>query len=233
MSQTSPASAEELSSIIDHINASCEQEKTRIARTLHDDMGGLLVGALMDVSMAELHSDSATLVKDRLGRVKALLKAAIDLKRNLIESIHPSLLENVGLFAAARWHAQAVCAAANVACQTKFPEVEPKFCPEARTILYRILEQGIGIMLARGVLSDLELSVAVDDDALQIQIAGLGGDAGTLNDADASLALGSLTQRAAGLGGTIHVASVRSHPEIVARFMLDPLVRNPVPPALS
>ena len=119
MSQSS--SPDELCSIIDHIQAACEQEKARIARTLHDDMGGLLVGALMDVSMAEHHIDSTPLVKDRLARVKGLLKAAIDLKRNLIESIHPSLLENVGLFAAARWHAQAVCAAAHVQCRAVFP----------------------------------------------------------------------------------------------------------------
>jgi signal transduction histidine kinase len=81
-----------------HLQASIEAERSQLVRELHDDMGGLVVGALMDVAWAEAHLGQSADVQAKLQRARQSLRAAIDLKRKLIEEMRPTLLDNVGLF---------------------------------------------------------------------------------------------------------------------------------------
>ncbi len=74
-----------------------EAEKSSLARTLHDEVGGLLVGAVMDMSWIAQRSDLADVAKDKLARAIGLLRAAIDIKRKVVEALSPSLLDQVGL----------------------------------------------------------------------------------------------------------------------------------------
>ncbi len=94
----------ELVELSTHLQNVAEREKASLARELHDELGGLLVGARMDISWAEQHhAKSDPDLKLRLHRVQQNLSAGVDLKRRIIEELRPTLLDNVGLFAALRW----------------------------------------------------------------------------------------------------------------------------------
>jgi CHASE3 domain sensor protein len=94
----------ELVELSTHLQNVAEREKAVLARELHDELGGLLVGARMDISWAEQHlAGDHPEVKQRLHRVQQNLSAGVDLKRRIIEELRPTLLDNVGLFAALRW----------------------------------------------------------------------------------------------------------------------------------
>ncbi len=91
----------ELIELSTHLQNVAEREKAVLARELHDELGGLLVGARMDISWAEQHlAGDDPGVKERLRRVQQSLSAGVDLKRRIIEELRPTLLDNVGLFAA-------------------------------------------------------------------------------------------------------------------------------------
>jgi signal transduction histidine kinase len=60
-------------------------------------LGGLLVGAIMDVGWVSQQTGSSDAVKEKLARATGLLRSAIELKRGLIERLRPTLLDNVGL----------------------------------------------------------------------------------------------------------------------------------------
>src|SRR5665213_599452 len=81
-----------------YLQSTAEREKSELTRQLHDNLGGLMVAALMDVAWAqtqcpEIPTDAA----ERLQRARKYLSAAIDLSRKLIEDLRPTLLDNVGL----------------------------------------------------------------------------------------------------------------------------------------
>jgi signal transduction histidine kinase len=158
----------ELSALIDHLQSATEGERVRLSRALHDELGGLLVSAVMDLGWIEQHSGSVDLGA-RLSRVRAALAAAIDLKRSLIEDLRPSLLDNFGLFAAYRWHVKRSCELAGVLCIAHYPQDELPLQPAALAGLFRTLQETLEVILAQPSLSRIDLTVAVTDDALVLQ----------------------------------------------------------------
>jgi CHASE3 domain sensor protein len=118
----------ELVELSTHLQNVAEREKASIARELHDELGGLLVGARMDISWIEQHiADNDPGTTQRLIRVQQNLAAGVDLKRRIIEELRPTLLDNVGLFAALRWQLKETCGLAGLACVESYPAEEPKF----------------------------------------------------------------------------------------------------------
>ena len=122
----------ELVALSTHLQSVAEREKASLARELHDELGGLLVGARMDISWAEQHLAAGDIdMKQRLNRVQQNLSAGIDLKRRIIEELRPTLLDNVGFIAALRWQFKETCARAGLNCTEYFPDEEPKFTSDA------------------------------------------------------------------------------------------------------
>jgi len=74
----------QLSAFVDYLQAVREDERVALARRIHDELGGLLVSAAMDLGWAESHLSSADLLK-RLRRIGTSLAGAIDMKRDIIE----------------------------------------------------------------------------------------------------------------------------------------------------
>ena len=122
--------------------SSIENDKTRLCRALHDDLGGLLVAAAMDTSWAEQQLADNPTARDRLQRIRAEISAAIELERKLIERLRPTLLENFGLIAALRWYHQQNCESANLNCKGAYPTEECNVSFPASQILFRIVEDG-------------------------------------------------------------------------------------------
>jgi signal transduction histidine kinase len=132
----------ELVELSTHLQSVAEREKASLARELHDELGGLLVGARMDISWAEQHlAYDDPSMKERLQRVQENLSAGVNLKRRIIEELRPTLLDNVGLFAALRWQLKETCGSAGLQCIESYPEEEPRLTSEAGIALFRIAQE--------------------------------------------------------------------------------------------
>src|SRR6266403_847202 len=94
----------EMTALSTHLQGVSEQEKSALSRELHDELGGLLVAARMDLSWLQQRlptSDPA--IDQRFKRIHDSLSAGVDLKRRVVEELRPTLLDNMGLFTALRW----------------------------------------------------------------------------------------------------------------------------------
>jgi signal transduction histidine kinase len=147
-----------------------EVEKSAIARTLHDDIGGLLCGAVMDLGWIANQPDLSDTVKARLARAQALMGAAIDIKRRLIENLRPTLLDNIGLYPTLRWHMKTTCEAASVPYTESFPELESALNSETRIGVFRIFQEALKNVLSERAPSDVSLNVEVIGDILHCHL---------------------------------------------------------------
>jgi signal transduction histidine kinase len=163
--------AEDLTRACRQVQHATERQISAAVRILHDDLGGLLVSAIMDLSWVNGHSLSAEDVDKRLMRVHQALAAAIDLKRNLIESLRPSILENFGLIAAFRWHMSRVCERTESSCSHNLPEQEPRLRSEASIAIFRIGQEILTSVLAEPQLKRVDLLMSTEVDELLLQIA--------------------------------------------------------------
>ncbi|MGB6306764.1 MAG: CHASE3 domain-containing protein, partial [Steroidobacteraceae bacterium] len=202
----------ELVELSTHLQSLAEREKAVLARELHDELGGLLVGARMDISWAEQHLGAADPgVRERLRRVQQNLSAGVDLKRRIIEELRPTLLDNVGLFAALRWQLKETCGGGALKCMESFPDEEPKFTSEAAIALFRIAQEAFTNILKHSGAESMDIALDLDEDAIVMQISddGRGIPAGRLN-AIGSHGLASMRHRVRALGGRLDVRSPAS-----------------------
>jgi signal transduction histidine kinase len=202
----------ELVELSTHLQNVSEREKASLARELHDELGGLLVGARMDISWAEQHlAKNDPDMKQRLHRVQQNLSAGVDLKRRIIEELRPTLLDNVGLFAALRWQLKETCGNAGLSCVESFPDDEPKFTSEAAIALFRIAQEAFTNILKHSGAKSMDITLDTDDDPILMQISddGRGIPEGRSN-AIGSHGLASMRHRVRALGGQLDVRSPAS-----------------------
>jgi signal transduction histidine kinase len=196
----------EAQSLVTHLQGTAETDKAALARILHDELGALMVSALMDlVSIQQLQAEMGDPARQRLERVKESMKAAIDLKRRVIEGLRPSILDNLGLFAALRWYLKQLRENSNIDCTAHYPDIEPELEPDTSIALFRIAEEALAMTLKRGSVTSSELQVQVADGTLSMSVS----DDGTPmfesdgHEVGASTALASMRHRLRVLGGKV------------------------------
>jgi len=193
-------------SLASHLQSSIEAERSQLTRELHDDLGGLLVGALMDLAWVEARVESPEL-QTKLRRAHDALRAAVDLKRNLIEGMRPTLIENVGLYAAIRWHFTKFCTETALQCTIELAGPEPTLIPSVAIAIYRIAEEALRLIAASLRAQSIALSAEVSDSTLLLQFAHNGA---ALNDAAlANLPeFASMSHRISTLQGQLTITSM-------------------------
>lgn len=193
------------SALATYLQTTAEREKSELTRRLHDDLGGLMVAALMDVARTQTQFPEMTIeASQRLQRAGKYLSAAIDLSRQLIEDLRPTLLDNVGLFAALRWQMKHVCAAAGVKYSERYPASEPRFPPSVAIGLFRFAQEALQLMHGGDLATLIALNVAINDSMIAVELACEGGTNAIACRRDGPV-LASMKNRIHDLGGTLAV----------------------------
>ncbi|MEZ5499075.1 MAG: histidine kinase [Steroidobacteraceae bacterium] len=166
------ARTSELASLTSHLQSSVEEEKANLARELHDELGGLLVSAKMDLN--QLKSVLPANDEQSAARVARMDKALADgvrFKRRIVEELRPTLLDNLGLIPALRWQVEQACAAAGLNHELNLPEEEPAILPQTRIGLFRIVQEALNNIMKHASASTVWLDVALEETHLRLSIA--------------------------------------------------------------
>jgi signal transduction histidine kinase len=194
---------EELSELSTHLQSVAEQEKSSLSRELHDELGGLLVAARMDISWIEerLPSDDPE-IQAHFSRVHEALQSGVDLKRRVVENLRPSLLDNLGVFPALRWHVADTCGRAGLKCIERYPTEELRLTAEASIAVFRIVQEAFTNILKHARAQTVEISIDLEPDWLIMRIRddGVGLPPERLRGLR-SHGLAAMRHRASGLGG--------------------------------
>ena len=187
--------------LYDHLETVSEAGKAQLARTLHDEMGGLLVGAIMDLAWAEQHWESKSAdAREKLSRARQSIGSAVDLKRKLVERLRPSLLENVGLFAALRWHLKGVNDEIGIECRIDLPDTELHLSSEAAIMLFRSVQEAYGLFCAAQA-TGVKVVVRTDHGRLNVRIEAANARRPHGNSHESQHALAAIRRRILSLGG--------------------------------
>ncbi len=197
----------ELVELSTHLQSVAEREKAGLARELHDELGGLLVGARMDISWTEQHLTTADQdMRQRLNRVQQNLSAAIDLKRRIIEELRPTLLDNVGFLAALRWQMKETFTRAGLTCNEYFPDEEPKLTSDAAISLFRIAQEAFSNLIKHSAAKAVDVTLDIDEDMVVFRIKDDGKGVSSANSPSGVHVLASMRHRVRALGGTFDIS---------------------------
>ena len=159
----------QLVELVDYLLAIREDERVALARTIHDELGGLLVSARMDVGWAESHNTCAEVVM-RLKRIGVSLASAIDMERSMIEQLRPTLLDNCGLFEALRWYFKHACHRAKVRRTEIYPAQEIMVPPLVLSNIFRAVQTLLDCTFIEENLKSVKLLATAGEGELSIRV---------------------------------------------------------------
>lgn len=194
-------------SLIVTLQSAAESDRDRFARQLHDEVAGLIVAALMDISFATDRAVAADPgVSVQLERAKTTLKSAIDVTRRMVEEMRPSMLDNFGLFTALRWELRRFGEEGRFDYSESYPPGEPALAREAAIVLFRIAQYAISRVDRADPTphpGSLDLRVHLDADSISLSVAS--NQPLQVSD-DAALTV--LRYRLQALGGSLSTAAL-------------------------
>jgi signal transduction histidine kinase len=195
------ARTEELSSLSTHLLRLAEQERSALAKELHDELGGLITAAKMDLSWlsAKLGAGLDPESSDKLNSVMQMLNQAMMLKRRVVENLRPSLLDHFGLAVALRSHFDEHCRQAGIECVATLPEEALALDAVAQLTLFRVAQETLAGIVARGGAKHVEVVIEPEGDGYVMQV----GDDGAPMDVDLSRSMPSVRHRLFAAGGTV------------------------------
>lgn len=190
-----------------------DEERRRIARELHDETGqsltALLVGlrAIEDTAISEL-------VRAAAQRLRKIASETVDNVGRLARGLHPSVLDDLGLAAAARRYVSDFVKSFGVLVDLRLQRIPASGVPpQAQTTLYRILQEALTNVArhahARAVVVELKRSGAMLE--LVVSDDGVGFDLDQARQSKTGLGLHGMQERVALLGGSVEVHSTAGH----------------------
>jgi signal transduction histidine kinase len=226
----------ELSALSSHLQQLSEKEKASLARELHDELGGLLIAVKMDVSWLQKRSPSALDpdIQSRWMRVLKVLDDGVDFKRRIVESLRPTLLDNMGLLPAVRWITEEICTGAGLHCTESYPEIEPLLADDAAITVFRLVQEALTNIVKHAHASDVTVQLAMSDVELTVVVTDNGiGIATDRRDAIGSHGLATMRHRVRSFGGNLEIEPMTpSGTRLRARLPLALILRPQQTPSL-
>jgi signal transduction histidine kinase len=130
----------DLTELARHLQTAREDERQRLARELHDELGALLTAAKLDAARIKPRlANVAPEAMERLAHLTATLNSGIALKRRIIEDLRPSSLSTLGLVAALEIQCREFGERSGLQVQASLQPVN--LGPEAELTMYRVVQE--------------------------------------------------------------------------------------------
>jgi PAS domain S-box-containing protein len=137
-------SLDQLRNLSARLESAREQERTRIAREIHDELGHALTALKMDVAwLAGRLGGTSAPIAERGAAMSALIDRTIATVRALATALRPSILDELGLAAAIEWQAAEFGRRTGIAVRVSGPESPPDLDAECATAVFRILQEAL------------------------------------------------------------------------------------------
>jgi signal transduction histidine kinase len=203
LEQVVAARTAELSDLTSHLQSVTEQEKAQLARDLHDELGGLLTAARMDLSWLQGRASAAEPeAQSKLAALAGAIDTAMSLKRRVVESLRPALLDHFGLAMALQSHFETTCEAAGLRCRSQIVDDEPPLPQDMAIALFRVAQEALTNVLRHAHAQTVDLRFSSDADGYRMSIAddGIGFDPAR-SRGGVSHGIGGMRHRIRNLGG--------------------------------
>jgi PAS domain S-box-containing protein len=204
------ATTEQLRALSANLNRAREEEGRRIARELHDELGGSLSVIKWDIerlasSLTDQPGQDRSALKQRLSAVAGTVAATAETVRRIASELRPGMLDDLGLIDAIEWHAHEFECRTGIACQVDRAGTAAMPPPSIATALFRVFQEALTNILRHAQASAVDVRIISRDDAFELAIRDDG--IGMARADTAGLGIIGMRERAALIGATLDVIS--------------------------
>jgi two-component system sensor histidine kinase UhpB len=202
-------SRQQLRALSAHLESLREEERTQIAREIHDELGQTLTGLKMDLRWVEKHlsqgSEPARVpILDKIVEAGELADATLASVQRISAELRPSVLEDLGLPAALKHEAQRFQDRTGIVCQLHAADFQAGFPLPVATAVFRIFQETLTNVARHAEARAVQVELREEDGQWVLLVAdnGKGIRPSDLTDAK-SLGLLGMEERATLLGGEV------------------------------
>jgi signal transduction histidine kinase len=209
-------SRERLRALAAHLQKVREEERTRIAREIHDELGQILTGLKMDLGWVEkrmarpLAAGDQKAIEQKIIEAKNMTDATIDAVHRIAAELRPSILDHLGLSAALGFEATQFEKRFGIQVRITAPDIVPAVDREVATTIFRIFQETLTNVARHSGATAVEVRLRDQGRDVVLEVKDNGkGIAADAASKRASLGLLGMSERLRPLGGQMYLHGAR------------------------
>ena len=211
-------SREQLRELSTHLRSAVEEERKRIAREIHDELGQELSLLRLELGLIEgrLRKDQKDLRKGTKSMSKLII-SSIQTVRRISSDLRPTLLDSLGLGAAVEWQVKEFQKKTKIRCDLSIEPTELKVDQDRSTALFRILQEALTNVARHSKATKVKVKLQASEKSivLTVQDNGIGIAPERIADAK-SFGLIGIRERVHQLGGSVSIGGSRKKGTLVS-----------------
>ena len=190
-----------------HLESVREEEKARIAREVHDELGQVLTVLKLETSMCELaYGELDAGLQERLNSMKRLIANLFQLVRDVATALRPPILD-AGISSAIEWQAHRFESRTQIPCLVQVPDNLPALTDVKATGLFRILQEALTNVMRHAQAHTVDVRLALEDGWLCLTVSDDGRGFIPAPGRPSSFGLVGMRERVLMLGGSLQLDS--------------------------
>jgi PAS domain S-box-containing protein len=200
-------SREQLRSLSAHLQQIREEERMRIARELHDELGGFLTVLKLDLaSLCKEPTTGSTSFRQKIDSMSKAIVGAIGSVRRICSDLRPSVLDHIGLTAGIGWQVEEWQAKTGIRCTMRSAIDDESIDSGRATAAFRVLQEALTNVARHAHAASVQVQLWTSDGRLRLEIHDDGCGIADRTVADAtSLGLLGMKERVHSYGGTVEI----------------------------
>jgi PAS domain S-box-containing protein len=205
-------SHEQLRRLSYYLQSIREEERTSIAREIHDELGQLLTGLKIDLSFIDNRlPDYLSDLKEKVKSMSKLTDTTIKTVRKIASELRPVILDDLGITAAIEWQIQEYQKRSGISCRFYVIPSEFKLDQKRSTAIFRIFQETLTNVFRHARASEVNITLEKRDGTVNLKVKdnGIGINKKKINNPK-SIGLSGIRERAHALGGLVEIKGVRN-----------------------
>lgn len=202
---------ERLRELSAHLDSVREDERTRIAREIHDELGSLLVALKFDVNWLRKRVVADVELERKCHSMGGLIERAVENVGRIITDLRPSILDHQGLWAALEWQAQEFSESTEIPCKWRMQTAAGAVTPDGSMAIavFRIFQEMLSNVARHAHATVVAVKLDVGDGMLMLEVADNGrGMSQCKLTSPRSYGVLGMRERAGHFGGRVDIESV-------------------------
>jgi len=200
---------EQLRQLTAHLQSIREEERKRIGREIHDELGQQLTAIKMDVAWIDKKTpDDATMIKGKLKSVISLLDGSNQSIRRILNELRPAILDDHGLMEALQWLGKQLTENRGIGFRFTSAETNLKLPGSIATCIFRVYQEALTNIVRHSEAKNVMASLSIHNNIITIYLEddGKGFDPLTVKS-NQSFGILGMKERVLSLGGEFELTS--------------------------
>ncbi len=198
-------SEDQLRNLYHRLQGIREEERSRIAREFHDQLGQVLTTLKLELDLLDKKLDRvAPALRDNTKRLLELVEGTLPVVKQLIMDLRPPVLDDLGLQEAIEWQAQDFETRTGIDCRVRVNNLAESLNPERATALFRIFQETLTNIMRHAQASKVRVNLKQESKHIILEVADNGKGIKTCQVSDSkSLGILGMKERVLPWGGEV------------------------------